>query len=342
MSEAFPGMTMGQMLDRIIRLMRAYWRLFACIAAVPSVIVMAPSLGVMALWMIIIIPQITAQAGVPPHIPMYFPFLFILANYLIPIPLFALYVPAGIFAAVQANLGVRVTFRQAYAEAFRHYGRYLWLMVLLFLYVVAPVVVFGALIGGGALLIEHSAQPGSAPVAMLLLIPAAILALLGFFVYCILIMLRFAVAFPVSVAEGLTAQAALRRSAALTCGARGRIFLVMLVVYAAMYVAGMVIIIPFGVIGSVGALAAMAAHVRAGSAAFYILIALGAVIYLLLMVVYAAVTYAALNTALAVIYHDQRWRKDGRCSLGASRLKSVSQHCLRAEYTCACRNAAIF
>jgi hypothetical protein len=310
MSEAFPGMTIGQILDRVFRLTRAYWRLFAGIAAVPAAAVMAPSCAVMAWWMITIIRLATTQPTMPPHIPVYFAFLFILVD-LIPIPVFALYVPAGIYAAVQANLGMKVTFRQAYAEAWRRYGRYLWLMVLIFLYIAGPLMVLAVLIGGGAFLITHGAQPGSAPAALFLLIPAAILAYLGFFVYCILIMLRFAVAFPAAVAEGLSARAALRRSTTLTCGARGRIFLVMLVVYAAMYVASMAIMIAFTVMGSVGALAAMAAHVTVGSAAFYLLIALAAVIYLLLMVVYAAFTYAAMNAALAVIYHDQRWRKDG-------------------------------
>ena len=311
MSEVPSGLSIGQILDRVFRLTGAYWRLFTGIAAVPAAAIMAPTFGFMAWWMITIIPLVTTKTPAPPHIPIYFAFLFCLIN-LVPIPVFALYLPAGIYAATQANLGVKVTFSQAYSVAWRHYGRYLWLMVLVVLYLVAPLVVFAGLIGGGAaLLVMHGAQPGAPPAALFLLIPAAILAYFGFLVYCILIMLRFAVAFPAAVVEDVAARAALRRSISLTCGARGRIFLVMLVVYAAMYVASMAVFIVFGVIGSVGAIASIAAHVAVGSGAFYVLVGVAALLYLLCMVLYTSFTYAAMNTALAVIYHDQRWRKDG-------------------------------
>jgi hypothetical protein len=291
MSEVPPGLTTGQILDRVFRLTRAYWRLFAGIALVPAAAIMVPTYGLMA-WMVIELwPQIFARSGAQPHFPLYFSILFIAAGNLLPIPVFALYVPAGAYAALQANLGVKVTFRQAYSVAWRHYGRYLWLMVLVFLYIAGPLVVFGVLIGGGALLIAHFSQPGAAPAALFLLAPAAILGYFGFLVYCILFMLRFAVAYPAAVVEGLSARAALRRSTTLTCGARGRIFVVMLVVYAAMYAASMAVIMVFGIIASLGAVAAMAAHVAVGSAAFYALIGLAALLYLLFMILYASITY---------------------------------------------------
>lgn len=311
MSEVPSGLSIGQILDRVFRLTGAYWRLFSGVAAVPAAAIAVPTCAVMAWWMITIIPLVTAKTSTPPHIPIYFAILFALINFA-PIPVFALYLPAGIYAATQANLGVKVTFSQAYSVAWRHYGRYLWLMVLVVLYLAGPLVVFAGLIGGGtALLMMHGAQPDAPSAALFLLIPAAILAYFGFLVYCILIMLRFAVAFPAAVVEDLAARAALRRSTSLTCGARGRIFLVMLVIYAAVYVASMAVFIIFGVIGSAGALAAIAAHVAVGSGAFYVLVGMAALLYLLCIVLYSSFTYAAMNTALAVIYHDQRWRKDG-------------------------------
>lgn len=311
MNEASPGMRIGQILDRVFRLMRAYGKLFAGIAAAPTAAIMVPLCALVGWWLITVMPQVTAHPGAQPHIPDVSFFIFMLVGYLIPLPVFALYVPAGIYAAVQANLGVKVTFRQAYAVAWRNYGRYFWLLVLVALYIAIPLIVLVVLIGGGGLLMVYASRPGPAPAAMFLLISAAILAYFGFLVYCILIMLRFAVAFPAAVVEDITARAALRRSTTLTCGGRGRIFLVMLVVYVAMYAASMAVIIVLGIFGSVGAVAAMSAHVAAGSVAFYVLIGLAALLYLLFMVVYTAFTYAALCTALAVIYHDQRWRKDG-------------------------------
>ena len=311
MSEAFRPMTLGEILDRTSRLMRAHWRLFTGMATIPTAIIMLPTCGLMAWFLIEFWPQIFAQGGALPQVPIYLPILFVIFGNLLPIPVFALYMPAGSYAAVQANLGVRVTFRDAYAVARRHYGRYLWLMVLVIVYIAGPFILAAALIGGGALLMAHGAQPDSVPTGVFLLIPAAILSYFGFLVYSILMMLRFAVAYPACMVEDLPARAALRRSTTLTCGARGRIFVAVLVVYVVAYAASMVVMIAVGIVGSLGALAATMAHVAAGSPAFYLLVVLGALLYLAFMIIYAAFTYALMNTLLAVVYHDQRWRKDG-------------------------------
>ena len=114
-----------------------------------------------------------------------------------------------------------------------------------------------------------------------------------------------------SVVEDLSARAALKRSSGLTCGARGRIFLVLLVVYAAAYAVIMVGVAVFLFLGTLGAFAAISAHVAAGSPVFFILIGVAIAFYLIVMVIYASFAYAALNAALAVLYHDQRLRKDG-------------------------------
>ena len=54
--------------------------------------------------------------------------LFIL--YPIIMSVYALYMPAACFAAIQADRGVVVSFRQAYGVARSRFGRYLWLMIL--------------------------------------------------------------------------------------------------------------------------------------------------------------------------------------------------------------------
>ena len=130
-------------------------------------------------------------------------------------------------------------------------------------------------------------------------------------VYCILLMLRFAVAFPASVEEGLTAWAALQRSAKLTKKAKGRIFLVLLVVYAVMYAVNLLFMLIFVLLAAIGAGVAMLAHVTQGSPAFFILIGLAVLGYLLVLVACTMFAYAAYSTTLAVLYHDQRLRKDG-------------------------------
>lgn len=310
MSDVFRPMTLGEILDRTYRLMLVYWRVFVGLGAVPAVAVGAMMIAAIAWWIISFWPQIFAQPGELPHMPI-FPIVLFFASSLIAIPVYALYLPAAMHAATQANLGVKVGFGEAYAVAWQQYGRYLWLMVLLIVYIAGPFYVAGSLIGGGAWLMVRGAEPGSIPTGIFMLIPVAMLSYFGFLVYAVLMMLRFAVAFPASVVENLPARAALRRSTTLTCGGRGRIFLVMLVVYLVTYAASMVIMSVLGGIVSLGALAAMNAHITAGSMEFYVLIGLGAIAYLLSMAIYAGFTYAAMNTAIAVIYHDQRWRKDG-------------------------------
>lgn len=203
-----------------------------------------------------------------------------------------------------------MTLREAYAKAWRHYGRYLWLMLLIALYVWIPMAVIGGLIGGSAFLMTHGSADSTMPLAVFMLIPAIFVAYLGMMVYCVFIMLRFSLAFPACVAEDISARAALRRSIWLTSGARGRILLVLLAVYAATYIFSMIFVVVCGTIFGFGMLAAIAAHVAVGSPAFWILIALGGLLYLGGMVIYSAIAYSAFNAALAVLYHDQRWRKD--------------------------------
>lgn len=309
-SAASPApMSIGQILDRVFRLMRAYWQTFLGIALVPSALLGAVATAAMVLWFRTILPPIFAHPPRLPHFPVY-PILLVTGAGFLVLPVFVLYLPAAIYAASQANLGIRAQFGEAYSTAWRHYGRYLWLMVLISAYLYLPLVVIGGLIGGAAWWILHVSQPGAMPVALFALIPAAVLGYCGILVYSALIMLRFAVAFPACVVEGISARAALRRSTTLTCGARGRIFVVLLVVYFVTYAANMVLMNFLGFAGSLIAMPAVAAHLLGLGAGT----AIAAVALFTAMAVCAVVSYAALTTALAVIYHDQRWRKEGVAS----------------------------
>jgi membrane-anchored glycerophosphoryl diester phosphodiesterase (GDPDase) len=170
--------------------------------------------------------------------------------------------------------------------------------------------VIAALIGGGAALMSHGAGVGSGPAYAFFLVPLLVLLYIGILVYSVLIMLRFAVAYPACIEEDLTAWKALQRSASLTSGAKGRIFLVLLVVYAVVYALEIVCILVLVALAAVVAFVAMGAHVTVGSLAFVILVGLGVFAYALVIGVCILLSYAAFTTALAVLYHDQRLRKD--------------------------------
>jgi len=85
----------------------------------------------------------------------------------------------------------------------------------------------------------------------------------------------------------------------------------MLVVYALTYLVSMVCVAVFCFVGALVAFIAILAHVTVGSTAFYILIGLAVLGYLLIMIASCLFSYAAFTTALAVLYHDQRLRNDG-------------------------------
>jgi hypothetical protein len=150
----------------------------------------------------------------------------------------------------------------------------------------------------------------SGGVMPLALIPLGVLLYIAALVCSILMLLRISLAYPACVVEGLPAWNSLQRSMQLTKGAKGRIFLVMLVVYALTYLVSLVCVAVFCVVGALIAIAAILAHVAVGSPAFYILIGLGVLGYLLIMIASCLFSYSAFTTALAVLYHDQRLRKE--------------------------------
>jgi hypothetical protein len=319
-----PGsLTFGQILDRTYRIAKANLKLFLGIASVPSATIFVIAAAILACMIPIIGPQIAAakasagQASVapPPTFSIYLAGILVLVIYPIMFAVSALYMPAASYAATQADQGVKVTVGAAYSVAWRHFWRYLWLLILPALFVIVPLAVIGAVVAAGALLMHNAVGGGNDPTAMFFLIPLIVLLYICVMVYSILLMLRFALAFPASVTEELSAWAALKRSGKLTKGAKGRIFLVMLVVYAVMYAVNLVFMLVFMVMAAVGAGVALVAHVTQGSPAFFILIGLAALGYVLVLIACAMFSYVAYTTALAVLYHDQRRRIDGPSSL---------------------------
>jgi hypothetical protein len=303
------GLTFGQILDRIFRLVRAHLRPFMAIGLLP----MASIFGLEAL-----IFAGLAIAGVFPHPPAQmtsrtivtigFSFLVIF----LPIIFFVygLYYGAATYAALEADHGRKVTA----AEAFRHgrgrIGRYAWLMLLSSLFISLPIFVCITAIGIGALMLGLMRSANPNPAALFFLIPLAALFYLGSIVYAIFMSLRLSLAFPACVHENLTAMQAIRRSGVLTNGAKGRIFLVLLVIYAISYVAVMILYAVGLFAFAIGALTG-AGHASLTSPITIALAVAGVLVLLALVFLWSAVLMAAYSTAFAVLYRDQCLRKDG-------------------------------
>jgi hypothetical protein len=126
-----------------------------------------------------------------------------------------------------------------------------------------------------------------------------------------IVALRFSLAFPASVIEDLTAWQAIKRSGILTRGAKGRIFLVLLVIYAATYLAILLLMCGAAVVGAIGFFVWSGMHLHLSTPAIWILAVLAGVAFLSLMVLFMACAWAGYTTALAVLYNDQRMRIDG-------------------------------
>lgn len=300
-------MTFGQILDRIFRIVRANLKLFIGIAAIPAG-VMVP---IMALFFAVAFVPMIAHPQSPPNPEAVLGLMgpAILVGTALNLVVFALYLVASIYAASQAHLGLRASFSESYAVAWKRGGRYLWLMFLCYLIAFAPVLiaelVFVLPMG------LFSMNKTTPPPAFFLMIPLGVLLFLAAMVYGVIVALRLSLAFPASLIEDLPAWAAIRRSGRLTQGAKGRIFLVFLVIYALAYAAEMVMMILLMVVFVVGALAVAALHIQLASAVGIIGATVAGLCLLGFLLLFMALIWSAFSTAFAVIYHDQRLRIDG-------------------------------
>jgi hypothetical protein len=315
--EALPGpsfsgfipLTTGRALDRIFRLFRAHILLFLRIASVPAagmVLVQA------VVWGALIATGVFRHPQQPPG-------LFRMLTVLLPAGfiaglvfgfVYAIFEAAGTYAGLRANAGLRTSMRTAYRVGLNHAGRYLWLMVLRQIWIGLPVWAgIGVIAGLMFALSSHatSSHPGMYFAAF----PLLMLMYLGAMVYAVLMWIRLSLAVPVSVAENATASAALRRSLVLTKDAKGRIFVVILAVYAAAYVAMMALEIVVGALGGGGVLLFSFLNVHPSTLVIVIGAVVLAALFTAALLVWMAALSAAYVIAYAVLYHDQRLRMEG-------------------------------
>jgi membrane-anchored glycerophosphoryl diester phosphodiesterase (GDPDase) len=224
--------------------------------------------------------------------------------------IYALYEPTGVYAALEADAGTRGTIRGAWAVAWKKAGRYIWLALVRTLILMLPIMVFGGVIAGTIGLSMARAHGNSVTNGLMVILPLIMLLYIGSIAYAILIMLRLVLAVPACVAENVSAWTGIRRSNQLTCGAKGRIFLMGLLMYAIVYVAFLVVELVLFLLVSVAALAGMLLHVGLAPWGF-IGIGVVAIVLFCALVLYVACIWAAYTTMFAVIYHDQRLRLEG-------------------------------
>jgi hypothetical protein len=203
-----------------------------------------------------------------------------------------------------------VTFGEAWGVAWSKAGRFVWLAILRALIVMLPILVFGAMIAGSVGLSMAHGRGGMDPSMMFVTFPLFMLLYLAWMVYTVLMMLRLVLAAPACVTEDVSAWKGLRRSNQLTYGAKGRIFLLFLVIYAIAYAAFLVMEMVFFFAGAMVALVGMLLHLAMAPWG-YIGIGVGAVVFICAYLLWCALIWAAYTTLFAVVYRDQRLRLDG-------------------------------
>ena len=226
-------LTLGEILDRTVQIYRRDFLLFAGISFLPSAMYVLIGGGASVYFssQVPAFPQTT-----PPNLQTMLAFgLFGLLFLLVGLPLLlgvlAVALSALNYAAFQRNRGDSATLRAAYAYGFRHFWRHVGILFLQFLFALAiPGSVFTVvLIGAVAVTALLAASASARPLAILagLLVFVIIIAM---FVVCVWIWLRFCLAYPASVTEDKKAWPCLQRSAELSKGSRGRIFVMYLMV----------------------------------------------------------------------------------------------------------------
>ena len=307
-------LSVGQVLDRIFKLFRGNFRLFLKIAAVPT----GANMGLLVLIGAVLF--LSGMLSNPPHSPdpksMVWVVVSAFVGGLVLMLVYSIFEAASSYASLQANLGVTVSFRQAYEIAWNRGGRFVWLMILRSLWVGLPMLICYAIIAGVGVLVFTAggkSHPGgdSNPAVFFLIFPLFFLMYFGSMVYAVIMGIRLALAPPACIAENLAASSALKRSLQLSRNAKGRIFVVLLVVYAASYLAFMIFEVLCFVLMTAGVLVATALHIQFVPPWSFIGIALLGIFGACILFLWMAGISASYSIAFAVLYHDQRLRTEG-------------------------------
>jgi len=158
------------------------------------------------------------------------------------------WIPAFIFGCIAGaannravawlHLGYRATIRGAYQSVLPKAGRFLWLGLLILLFAWLPLILIYGALGAtvfysrshGILAPAPGAAPGPQSMVFVFVLFGLLLLFLPALIFGIVMWLRYALAVPACVVEDLRARAAIKRSVMLTRQARGRIFLLLLLV----------------------------------------------------------------------------------------------------------------
>jgi uncharacterized membrane protein len=285
-------MSLGEILDRTATIYRKNFLLLAGISAVYAGSVMVLGLVQVLFKSLLQSNQVLASVAVGLLSLGELPVILIMAGLAI----------AAINRAVAwIHLNQPATIRGAYASVWPKLGRYIWLMFLVglriywpMLVIFVPIIILTAMIG-------VRAGNSTDNVGAILIMGFVTFVLgTGALVYMIWQALKLALSIPCSVVEDLTAVEAMNRSAALTEGSRGRIFVLGLLVAVIQTGLTLVGMIPFFIFGFRDVMA----HKGQLSTGIEIMQ------QVIAFVITSFIT-PIYSTGFMLFYYDQRVRKEG-------------------------------
>jgi hypothetical protein len=225
-------LTLGEILDRTAQLYRNNFLVFAGIFSIYSGVALVLSLLQIALG--VAIKDVPALAKMT-----WIPWVTGALEWIVLILVVGATIAAINRAVAWVHLGEPATIRSAYQSVMPHFGRYVWLMTITGLIAWLPVaLLYGGYFGfvlvyatpKGILTHPNAGSDPHATVIFGLVSAIFFLLLIPAFVYGLIMSLRYALAIPACVVENIKAWAAVKRSVALSKGARGRIFVLFLLV----------------------------------------------------------------------------------------------------------------
>ncbi len=298
MSSVIRPLRLGEILDQTAQLYRRNFLLFAGTAVIPNAVIFGVYLVIFA---IAGVPILMRGGNTPPGAAFGGLFLVLV---LIAMPLFLVpmvFAHAGVTrAAVTAFHGEKMKVRDALAGVKPRFWRYLGLMLLQGLLIVGAPSVIAGIIGVALALMARAG--GSLTILAGFLGVCLVLAMI---VAMVVLVTELGMGIAVCVVEDAPATASLGRARKLSRGTRGRIFVMLLVVWAIAMVLSMIGYIPMVILG--GVIAAIGHNSHATN---LVLLAME-IINILVNFCLQTLVAPAYLVALVMFYFDQRVRLEG-------------------------------
>jgi hypothetical protein len=299
MDEPLHPSTLSEILDRTAQIYRSRFLVFLGIAALPTAVLVASG-GAAVLF----IQWWGSGAGPRYPVAPFLAVVFMTALALIVLPTLlcvtALATAAMSHAAARAflgqPLGIRGSYKAVWPRGWRAVGLYVFEVVVIW---VVPFAAWFVLV----MLSTVLATLGSGFVGGGLFALALILAVVALVTYSFWMAIRVSLAFPAAVVEQVSAWDALRRSASLTAGTKGRILVLLLLAIALNFILSMAIAVPLSILVEMMPGANTTQHLQTTG-------------MLLVLAVYGAgfavraLTRPITGIALILFYYDQRIRKE--------------------------------